>query len=189
VSLRASRPARSGRAALVLLAALALSGCVIPSPPQAAPVPTATATAQPVDPTPAPSQPVARPTPTQQQPTQPAPTAPTQPEPTQAECAAADEALAAIVTRATEVLDAVPADGEPDWAAADAVVADLPVMRDAFIAETTSPALAESFHELDQGIADLTEAVSSRDDLIVTISSAAVALRAPAALLPCAGIL
>ena len=83
----------------------------------------------------------------------------------------------------------MPADGSPDWAAADAVVADLPVMRDAFIASTTSPALAESFRELDGGIADLAEAVAQRDDLTVTFRSASVAFAAPAALLPCAGIL
>lgn len=179
--------ARPGRAALLVLAAAALSGCVIlpPALPTAAP---------PVVSTPSPATPSAAPT-SAPQPTQtaaqPAPSDDPDalPTPTLEECVAADEALAAIVTRSTEVLDAVPADGEPDWAAADAMVADLPVMRDAFIAQTTSVALAESFRALDQGIADLAEPVAQRDSLMLTFRSASVAFVAPAALLPCAGVL
>ncbi len=185
--------ARAGRLAALVVAAAALSGCVILPPPLPAPAP-------PVIATPTPQASSSAPSPTQPAPTQPAPSqtpvdpAPTDagpalPAPTPAECTAADEALAAIVTRATEVLDAVPADGEPDWAAADAVVADLPVMRDAFIASTTSTALAESFRELDEPIAELADGVASRDGLVVTLRSPLVAFAAPAALLPCAGIL
>ncbi|MET4100429.1 hypothetical protein ABIB37_002666 [Agrococcus sp. UYP10] len=186
--------ARARRAGLVVLAALAMSGCVILPPPlpTAAPVPVPTV-AEPAVPSPSASEPG----PAEPEPSEPAPSpepaeteqAPELPEPTAEECAAADQALAAIVTRSSQVLDAVPADGEPDWAAADAVVAELPVMRDAFIAQTTSVALAESFRELDQPIVDMTEAVATRDSLVVTLSSASVAFAAPAALLPCAGIL
>lgn|GEM_PF-6972455 len=179
---------RARRAGLVALAALAMSGCVILPPPLPTPAPSPSA-AQPAPSGSAPTRP--SPVPTQTQPTEPPPTgqAPELPEPTAEECAAADQALAAIVTRSSQVLDAVPADGEPDWAAADGVVAELPVMRDAFIGQTTSVALAESFRELDQPIVDLTEAVGTRDSLVVTLSSASVAFAAPAALLPCAGIL
>ena len=100
-----------------------------------------------------------------------------------------EQVLGTLPAGAAATFSAVPADGETDWAAADAVVAELPVMRDAFIAQTTSVALAESFRELDEPIADMADAVASRDDLIVTLSSASVAFAAPAALLPCAGIL
>ncbi|MGM1030755.1 MAG: hypothetical protein ACQEWM_12930 [Actinomycetota bacterium] len=183
---------RSGRLALLVVAVAALTGCVVLPPPlpTAAPAP---APSPAVTPTPAASS--SAPGPTPADPTQtaaePAPSDPGSalPAPTPEECAAADEALAAIVTRSTEVLDAIPADGQPDWAAADAVVADLSVMRDAFIAQTTSAALAESFRELDQPIADMAEGVASRDELVVTLRSASVAFAAPAALLPCAGIL
>lgn len=185
--------ARAGRLAMLVVAAAALTGCVVLPPPlpTAAPGPVVT---------PAPQATSAAPEPTQaapsQSPTEPAPSEPAAtdsgnelPPPTLAECTAADEALAAIVTRSSQVLDAVPADGEPDWAAADAVVAELPAMRDAFIASTTSAALAESFRELDEPIASMAEAVASRDDLSVILRSASVALAAPSALLPCAGIL
>jgi hypothetical protein len=177
---------RTGRAAMLVLAAAALSGCVILPPP----LPTA---APPVAVTPSAAPTSAAPTPTSSAP-EPTVVAPSDdpdalPTPTLDECTAADEALAAIVTRATEVLDALPADGAPDWAAADAVVADLPVMRDAFIGQTTSVALAESFRALDQPIAELSEAVAMRDDLVVTLRSPVVAFAAPAALLPCAGVL
>lgn len=180
--------ARAGRLAMLVVAAAAMTGCVILPPP----LPTA---APPGIATPTPEASATEPEPTAIAPTQtaaePAPTDPgtALPAPTPEECLAADEALAAIVTRSTEVLDAVPAEGEPDWAAADAVVAELPVMRDAFIAQTTSAALAESFRELDEPIAELADGVASRDGLTVTLRSALVAFAAPAALLPCAGIL
>ncbi|MDR7234865.1 hypothetical protein [Agrococcus sp. BE272] len=181
-----ARTARGAQGALLVALALLTTGCVILPPPlpTAAPPVVATPTATPSASSTA--EPTPTPTATEAAPSEPAPS---EPQPTAEECAAADQALAAIVERATEVLDAVPAEGSPDWAAADAVVADLPVMRDAFIAETTSPALAESFRELDQPIADLTEAVASRNDLSVTILSPIVALAAPSALLPCAGVL
>ncbi|GAA1419609.1 hypothetical protein [Agrococcus citreus] len=184
--------ARAGRLAMLVVAAAALTGCVVLPPPLP--------TAAPAPVTPAPQATSSAPEPTQvapsQPPTDPAPSEPAAtdpgnelPPPTLAECTAADEALAAIVTRSSQVLDAVPADGAPDWAAADAVVAELPAMRDAFIASTTSVALAESFRELDEPIASMAEAVASRDDLSVILRSASVALAAPGALLPCAGIL
>lgn len=77
-----------------------------------------------------------------------------------------------------DVQTALPADGEPDWAAADVAMAEIQRQFDAWVAATSDPVLLERGEDLRVALADMATRVASRDSWGITGWDLVVVLRA-----------